>query len=872
MKKNLLFRESFRLDALHPDSVPFFLFNALKRPVHLFLGLLLLFSQVLSAKVVDPATAMQVARHFYRSTSGGQSFTEENLQLFLAYGEENPDAPVRSNFLYIFNVNAGAGFVIVAADDAVEPVLGYSNTGTFDLADVPENMAKWLEGYQHEILYVVQNDLPATNDIRQKWASLIAGPHPVAENNGAGPFLTTTWNQSPYYNAQCPGGSVTGCAATAMAQILKYWNYPARGAGTAAYVENDYGLLSANFGASTYNWAFMPDNLQQDNAEVAKLMYHCGVAIQMNYSPSSSGADPGLLPDAFVDYFNFDPGAQLIHKNVYTPDDWILELKEELDASRPILYCGYGSGGGHGFVCDGYNDNDLFHFNWGWGGSSDGWFALTALNPGLLGIGGGFGGGYNTGQLAIVGLQPKTGNEVNLQMALPIVVTTSPLQWLTPYSVMAPVQNLSPFVFAGQIGLGLFQESDGTLVKIINSATVFLGPSEVISPTFTGTVQVPCAQYLVAAMYKPEGSDVWTQMPGDIFGSYTTLYVTSVGTLKMTTLLTANPNPAETAAPLDLSVTMTNPTGAATVDFSVDIWSSAGEFLFEIDRVENVQFPGIGFNIPVSFHTDNLNVPPGRYLVTLSENDGAGWTLMNPFDFPTTITLDVLPSQIQPDPYEDNETDFGGYGFTLDFVNDVAYISTTGSNIDSPDDNDFFYFSLEPGYTYSVKARVHDAFSSSNGQTYTNDVRWSYRAGTQNAFSESYDDVILTPGMSFTTPTVDYVDFHIVPYYFGMLGTYVFEAEVTRTAVSAVSDLLPEQAISVYPNPARDATTVSVADAGSQIKTISLYALNGQLISSKRVDHKSSERISTAHVADGLYLISVVTDKGTWNSKLHVSH
>jgi len=873
MKKNLLSPTSFRSDANHPDSVPFTFLNAFKRAACLLTVLLLMFCQVLSAKDVDPATAMQVAKHFYRSTSAGQSFSDGNLQLSIAYGETNPSIPERAGFLYIFNVNANAGFVIVAADDAVQPVLGYSDTGSFDPADIPDNMAKWLEGYQHEILYAVENNLPASNEVRQKWESLLAGPQAVAENNGAGPFLTTTWNQSPYYNAQCPGGSVTGCAATAMAQIMKYWNYPSHGAGFHVYVEDNYAALFANFGATTYTWAAMPNSLQQDNSEVAQLMYHCGVSIDMNYSPQSSGASPSLIAPALINYFNYDPGLQLIEKNGY-PGDWTQTMKDELDASRPVLYCGYGTGSGHAFVCDGYNDEDLFHFNWGWGGSSDGWFALNALNPGSLGTGGGTGGGYNTGQLAIIGIKPKPGDEVNVQMALPLIVTPDPVQLGGSYSVITGLQNLSPFPFSGQVGLGLYLESDGSLIRILHSEDVLIGPSDTYSKTFSGTVQVPAAKYLVAAIYKPEGSNSWTQVPNGSFGSYATFYVATQGALSLLNPMSASPNPAVQSEPLEVFGIVTSLTGPVTADFAVDLWTGAGDYMYELDYLPGVQIPQAGAQVALAFYHGNLNVPPGRYLVSIRENTGSGWVQMNPSGIiitPTMMTLDVVSPLIQPDPYEDNETDFGGYLLGLDFVNDVAYVSTPGSNIDSPDDNDFFYIILDPGYTYSVKARVHDSYNSGNAQPYTTDVRWSYRAGTQNEFSQSYDDVILSPGMNFTTPSVDYVDFHIVPYYFGTLGTYLFEAEVTRTAVSAVSDLLPEQAVSVYPNPADDATTVSVSDAGSQLKTINLYALDGKLISSKRVDNKSSERISTAGLANGLYLISVVTDKGSWNSKLNVS-
>ncbi len=863
----LLSRESFRLNALHPAPLQLSIGTAFK----MLLAIFLLLGHALSAKTVDPATAMQVAKHFYQSTAAGRSPDDGNLQLFLAYGEENPDLTSKPNLLYIFNVNAGGGFVIVTADDAVEPVLGYSTTGAFDAADVPDNMAKWLEDYQHEILFVIQNGIAPSADIQQKWNALRSGPQPARELSGVGPLLTTTWNQNPYYNAQCPGGSVTGCAATAMAQVMKYWNYPATGAGWNSYVENDYGLLFVNFGAATYNWIAMPNNLQQNNSEVAKLMYHCGVSINTNYSPQSSGANPAYIRDAFVNYFKYSPGAQRINKNNYTPANWILALKAELDASRPIFYGGFGPGTGHAFVCDGYDDNNLFHINWGWGGSSNGYFSVQSMNPSATGTGGGTGGGYSTDQFAIVGLQPNS-DQVNLQTIVPMSVFPDPLQWLVSYSVITSVQNISPITFNGQIGLGLFNEADGSLVKILHAQDVSLTQLDAVVPDFSGVVNFPAAHYLVAVMYKVQGSNQWTQVPNGNLGSYANFNVGSVGTIHMTAPLTANPSPVVSGAPLDLDVTITDPNGSATVDFAVNLWSADAQYQFEINRVNNVQIPGAGFNIPVHFHTDALNVPPGRYLITIDENDGTGWTQMNPFSFPTTITLDVLPAPILPDVFEENETPDGGHYLGLNFVNNVAYVNTEGSNIDSPDDNDYFYFVLDPGYTYTVKARVHDAYNSGNGQLYTNDVRWSYRAGTANNFSESYDDILLTPAMTFTTPSVDYVDFHIVPYFAGTLGTYLFEAEVTRTLISGTEDLLPEQTISVYPNPANQFTTISLLDPELTPKTIDLYNLEGQLVHTQAASKDQDHRILTGHLPNGTYLVSVVTESGVWNSKLNITH
>jgi len=223
-----------------------------------------------------------------------------------------------------------------------------------------------------------------------------------------GPLLTTTWNQWPYYNDFCPPGTPTGCVATAMAQIMKYHNHPAQGTGSHSYSHATYGTLSADFGATTYQWNNMPSSLtagstpEQKNA-VATLMYHCGVAVEMNYTPSVSLANSYSFKYALPTYFKYDGGIDLKQRSEYFGNDagWHDLLKNELDAGRPIFYAGASSTGGHAFVCDGYDDGGCFHFNWGWSGSGDGWYVTSNLVN-----------GYNNSQEIVLNIKP----------ALPITV------------------------------------------------------------------------------------------------------------------------------------------------------------------------------------------------------------------------------------------------------------------------------------------------------------------------------------------------------------------------------------------------------------------------------------------------------------------
>ena len=322
---------------------------------------------------------------------------------------------------YVFNaVEAGSGirsgFVLVAADDCVRPILGYSLTNVFPEGDIPANVRGWLKDIENGIGKVKAERLKRKSSsvpsllsdevVAQEWQRLAAGTAPEpAVLTSVNPLLTTTWNQSPLYNDLCPYDSiygqhvVTGCVATATAQIMKYWNHPATGYGSHSYHASnnhaDYGWLTADFGTTNYAWSTMPNALTSASSAaeinaVATLMYHVGVAVEMGYNVSSQGGSGSrnhsdFAPSAkgaLVNYFKYSPDIVVLPPNVDNYDAYCTTLRAELDQSRPILYQGHSPSGGHSFVCDGYDQYDNFHFNWGWGGAYDGYYAIGALNPG----------------------------------------------------------------------------------------------------------------------------------------------------------------------------------------------------------------------------------------------------------------------------------------------------------------------------------------------------------------------------------------------------------------------------------------------------------------------------------------------------------
>ena len=367
---------------------------------HLVLMMFLLFlAFVANANPVGEARARQVATTFLNN-NGARSV-------------ELTDVSSVAGFSNVYVFTTETSFVLMAADDCVQPILAYSLTGSFDFENMPDNKRAWIQGYSDEIQYAVDNQLRASSEVMQQWRDLAEGnPNTGRAITAVSPLIQTQWDQGYPYNLLCPGGSVTGCVATAMAQIMKYWNYPTHGIGSHSYNHATYGELSADFQSTNYDWTNMTNtyNGSSTNAQklaVATLMYHCGVSVNMNYSPSASGAVTAYVADALVTYFNYSSDVQFLSRSNYSDAAWINMLKTDLNQNRPIQYSGSGSGGGHSFVCDGYNSNNYFHFNWGWGGYCDEYYTINNLNPGPGGTGSGTNGIYNDNQGAVFGIRPS---------------------------------------------------------------------------------------------------------------------------------------------------------------------------------------------------------------------------------------------------------------------------------------------------------------------------------------------------------------------------------------------------------------------------------------------------------------------------------
>ena len=345
---------------------------------------------VAEANPVDLRTAQELAVKFMNANAKTPLRGADELQLVTTYSIDRGDAA-----FYVFNTPAG--FVIVSADDCAAPILGYSDEGQFDVNNIPIQLQDYLQGFVEQIEYGIKNHLEADEYTSRQW-ELARNTGRLNENrddDAVEPLITTIWDQGCYYNAMCPvdehgqcGHVLTGCVATAMAQLMRYWGYPEHGIGSHSYTPLGYPEQSVDFGATTYDWDNMPDYLINSSSSeqidaVAMLMWHCGVALDMMYGSSASGAWPEDVGNALVNYFGYSDEMSYESRYDYTNPSWRAKLKDCLNLGRPLYYDGYSSGiyysGRHAFLCDGYDSNELFHFNWGWSGSSDGYFIIDAL-------------------------------------------------------------------------------------------------------------------------------------------------------------------------------------------------------------------------------------------------------------------------------------------------------------------------------------------------------------------------------------------------------------------------------------------------------------------------------------------------------------
>ncbi len=371
----------------------------------LILLFLMLFGITIYAKDVNRSKAEKVAVNFFfqKSNQYGNKIGYNDINIINSYKVDDA----------YYVINFEDGWVLVSADDALVPVLGYDLKGSFPSPEkLGKNAKSFIRTYVDEVNYVKENNISASEDIKALWeeySDTNLSNLDIKDGKNVDPLLDPiAWNQDYPWNVLCPedpagpGGHVyVGCVATAMSQIMYYWRYPLQGQGEKSYYLPNYGTISANFDTTHYNWNGMKCNMDTRNVyDMALIGFHAGVSVKMNYSPEGSGSQSTRVPFAMKTYFRYSSAIKYIEKEDFSLSYWESKLQSELDAKRPVYYSGFSSDGGHAFVCDGYQTGNVnyYHFNFGWSGSANGFYTLNDV------------GGFNSGQGMVHTIKPGDAN------------------------------------------------------------------------------------------------------------------------------------------------------------------------------------------------------------------------------------------------------------------------------------------------------------------------------------------------------------------------------------------------------------------------------------------------------------------------------
>ena len=470
------------------------------------------------------------AAKFMKERIGGAVLANEIPEYAPARSLKGATAPDETPAYYIFNAEDERGYVIISGDDKTDEILGYSTHGSFDAGNMPENVKAWLQSYTEQIAmletYVPQQNIEQNTT---QWPAIY-------------PLVRTQWNQGEPYNAKCPlhngNRSVTGCTATAMAQVMKYHEWPRTATPKIpSYITTSENIRVSTLPSTTFDWNEMKNTYSSnDNGDaVAELMRYCGQSIESDYSEYSTGAYTSDVVNALTKYFDYDQNIEQKYLFFYTLSEWESIIYNELKASRPVYHAGVSMEGGHAFICDGYDGDGMFHFNWGWGGSYDGYYKLALMNPETGGIGSGSSDGYSYGQEIVIGIQPNTGN------------APAP-KYFEPYSEQVIGTSMFSFFYnthaetlTANVGFATIDE-DNNIIKVIKDCGPMTLEGNLSNYDYIGLdiaadgLRLAPGVHRIATVCRANGTSTWKRV-----GSYQNFFEVTTSTLGTVTNIVQHP-------------------------------------------------------------------------------------------------------------------------------------------------------------------------------------------------------------------------------------------------------------------------------------------------------------------------------------------
>lgn len=833
---------------------------------------------------VDVNTAKSLGQKFLQAKT--EQTRGVDLQLYYTVSSDNGDPCA-----YVFN-KGNEGFVIVAASDNVRPILAYSNNGPFDASNPYNGAMYMLETYKNSISYAIEKNIAATPEIAAQWVSL-ENCGRLSNNRGGkvGPLVQTKWNQNSPYNLYAPptqgghagagGRCYAGCVATAMSQVMKYWDHPIQGEGSHSYhcygyapTYYDYGVQQANFGATTYQWDLMPKTLSNATQEqieaVATLMYHCGVSVDMTFDWDGSGSYSQLVPVAMSSYFDYDY-CQQKQRSSYSLANWIALLKSEFDLGRPVYYSGQGEDGGHAFVADGYDEDDFISFNFGWSGSDDDYYAVDAID-------------YASSAAAIFNYVPTY--VYNNTVQAPTNVTAvkesdiaqhATITWTNPTKTMNN-QNVSTLD-------QMVVTRDGKVIYTVDNPTPGADMSFVDE-------NVPCYSTFEYRVYAvKEGvkgaSGVATESFGPtcewkIIGTATNMSGWMSGTLlaydgagrQIDAFTMTSNNPTTYNMNITLGrVSFAWKQGSANVGLSFKIKDPTGAVVYE--------YNGESQNIPVGVLYEGNNgcgntAPTQHPAELFASNDGDNIILTwaaGKTDYGTNVYRDgLLCALVHGNEFIDEAPAIGGHCYQICYLTDGGesplsneVCATAGDGCNSAR-NEWFYLQNngKPVITWEHPENNEGLSAYFIYRKINEDGEWE-RAKIASASSTEYKETkALTVGNWYYYRVVAFyqdIDCYAAPAK-SRYGNEYF-VKICFSPVGVEESMVGN--VNLYPNPANDSFTVEA----ESIQHVMVYNTIGQLVHSQACEGNSVV-VNLSGVDAGIYMVKVVTANGESMQKVSV--
>lgn len=818
----------------------------------LTLALLSLLGAGVQARTLSPAEALARAARGDVPVTVKTSRSGAVAAPVMTFGEASAPS------LYVFD-GENAGYLIVAADDVAAPVLGYSDSGTFDPDNIPVNLRWWFGEYCKQIESAVKAG-----------ATEYKAPASRADWTSIAPMIATRWDQgAPYWN-MCPEidgeRTVTGCVATAMAQVMKYFNWPERVGANAnfSYEWRATGQkLEWDASGETLDWANMLDtyrtgayNETQANA-VAKLMKVCGYSVGMNYNVAStggSGASDFNAACALVDYFDYDKGINVCLREYYTAEKWQEMVYDNLRTCGPVLYAGSNDSAGHAFVCDGYRSEDgYFHFNWGWSGYSDGYFLLNALDPDNQGIGGSTA-GYNNGQSIVLGIKKPGGS------AKPVV------SMILDGKLSAKVLGKTISLYAD----GLFNYSTFALDGSICAKIV---PEK-------GGAEKTAAIQIVSGLRPGYG---WVPMELGLACNKT--YFPDNGTYKVSLAFKSNADNSLT----DVQCSADQPgyvlvTRAAT-KYTVTVPTS-GSYSVNDLKLESPIYPASKFlvtgNALWSGATSVTKNIFGVLMTGTTANTAVAIGSTMPQDFKASnepVHFDYLAEWIDMSPDYEDGIPAGEYCFAMAIAEgeEIVLISNPINVTVQPEPRvGIAAWSIDNAdavnpQAVTVRAKVTGVEGDFNGSIIvaffdenTLSYVWEFESSPFSLAAGESTDIAWTGSIPGAVPGARY----LCALYNGSEQLVSRNEAITITIAnpSGIDDIiLDSSSLSVSPNPAVDYTVIS---APAVIERIDVCSLSGSMVNAPAEIDGTSARLDVSALASGLYVARVTTAAGVRSVKI----